>query len=122
MILVIIEFKLNQSFNRLNITTCVVYGALEKWMVTCLPGLYQAIQIRAVRIREYSLGSMIQDRQTCYLDHTELVHAAIMQNLVLSRGELDQLQVASTNAVHLGDSHPSSQISVGHPFLPHQIQ
>ena len=53
-----------------HIITYVVYGALERWMVTYLPGLCQAIQIHAVRIRECSLGLMIQDRHICYLDHT----------------------------------------------------
>ena len=32
-------------------------------------GLYLAIQIHAVGIRECSLGLMIQDRYICYLDH-----------------------------------------------------
>ena len=77
-------------------------------MVTSSPGFCQAIQIHAVHIREYSLGLMIQDRHICYLDHTYLVHGAVMQNPVLYRGEVDQLQeVVSTNVAHSGDSaHP----------------
>jgi CheY-like chemotaxis protein len=41
-----------------------------RWMVMCLPGLYQAIRIHAVRRMECSFDLMIRDRQICYLDHT----------------------------------------------------
>jgi hypothetical protein len=52
-----------------SIINYAVYGALERWAVTCLPVLFQAIRIHAVRRMERSLGLMIRDRQISYLDH-----------------------------------------------------
>src|SRR5215211_7491800 len=44
-----------------------------------------------------------------------------MQNRVLCRGEVDQLQeVASTNEAHSDDSCSFSQILLGRPSWPHQ--
>ena len=66
---------------------------------------------------------MNQDRHICYLYHTELVHAAIMQNQVLFRGEVDQLQEeVSTNEAHLGGSRSSSRIFLGRLSWLHQTQ
>jgi hypothetical protein len=39
-----------------------VYEALERWVVTCLRGLCQALRIHAVRRKECSFGLMIRDR------------------------------------------------------------
>ena len=46
-----------------------------------------------------------------------------MQNPVLYRGEVGQLQEAvSTNVARLGDSHSSSRIFLGRPSWPHQTR
>jgi hypothetical protein len=47
-------------------------------VVTCLLGLYQALRIHAVRRKECSFGLMIGDRQICFLDHKQPMHAALM--------------------------------------------
>lgn len=89
-------------------------------MVTYLPGWCQAIQIHAVRKMECSSGLMIRDRQAYCLDHTQLMHAAIIMSRILCRDEVDQLQeAASTNEVPLGDSYPFSRILLGRPSWPH---
>jgi hypothetical protein len=52
-----------------------------------------------IRRMECSFYLMIQNRQICYLDHTQLLHAALRQSPVLCCGEVDQLQeVVSTNS------------------------
>lgn len=70
---------------------------------------------------ECSLDLKIRDKQVCYLDHTQLVHAALMQSRFLFRDEVDQLrEVASTSEAHLGDSYSFSRILLYHPSWHHQ--
>lgn len=100
-----------------NIIPYVAYGALGKWMVMRLPGLYQVLRIRDVRRMECSFGSMIQDMHICYVDHMQLTHVALMQSLDLCPGEVDRLQeVASTSEAVLGESYSSSRILLDHTF------
>jgi hypothetical protein len=64
---------------------------------------------------------MIRDRQICYLGHTYLLHAELMQSQVLSHGEVDQLQeAAGTNEAHVGGIYSFSRIFRVHPSWTHQ--
>lgn len=101
-----------------HLITYVVYATLERSVVMCLLGFCQAIRIHVVRRTKCSLDLMIRNRQNFFKDHIQLLHAALMQNRVLYRGEVDQLQeVVSTNVAHLGNSYSFSQIFLGHPSL-----
>ena len=100
-----------------------VCGALEKWVVKNLPGFHRAVGIHVVGREECSLGLTIRDRQISFRNHTCRLHAALMQSQILSDGDMDRLQeVASTNVVHLDDSHSFFRILPGRPFWPRQTQ
>lgn len=69
------------------------------------------------------VGLRIRDKQICFLDHTQPMHAALMQSLDLCLGEEDQPQEgASTNEALLGDSYSFSQIVPDHTSWHYRTQ
>src|SRR5690606_2444536 len=101
------------------VVVVVVYGASERCGGMSPLESYQVAQIHDGHSRGYSWSLRIQGRQVCHHDRTVEAHAASVLSQIPCHAEWGQLlSVASTNAVRVDDSYPSSQIPAEHPSEP----